>query len=280
MQNTIAAIGIDFGATNIWAGLVKDGKIQSLKKRRLPEDKSVDSILSAMVEMIESVDDGIKKVGIGVPSVVDSEKGIVYDVTNIPGWDEVPLKLQLEKETGKQVFINNDANCFALGEYYFGGGQGKRNLIGLVIGTGFAGGAIIDGKIYEGRNCGAGEFGMIPYKNSILEHYCSGQFFSRQLGLVGEEVYEQALTGDRKAIKTFEVLGTHIAEAIKIVLYTFDPDSIVLGGGISKTFDIFKDAFDKGLETYGFPSSLKNIEITISKTEHVAVLGAAALTTD
>lgn len=280
MQNTIAAIGIDFGATNIRAGLVKDGKIQSLKKRRLPEDKSVDSILSAMVEMIESVDDGIKKVGIGVPSVVDSEKGIVYDVTNIPGWDEVPLKLQLEKETGKQVFINNDANCFALGEYYFGGGQGKRNLIGLVIGTGFAGGAIIDGKIYEGRNCGAGEFGMIPYKNSILEHYCSGQFFSRQLGLVGEEVYEQALTGDRKAIKTFEVLGTHIAEAIKIVLYTFDPDSIVLGGGISKTFDIFKDAFYKGLETYGFPSSLKNIEITISKTEHVAVLGAAALTTD
>ncbi|MDR9366149.1 MAG: ROK family protein [Balneolaceae bacterium] len=280
MQNSIAAIGIDFGATNIRAGLVKDGKIQSLKKRRLPEDKSVDSILSAMVEMIDSVDDGIKKVGIGVPSVVDSEKGIVYDVTNIPGWDEVPLKQQLEKETGKQVFINNDANCFALGEYYFGEGRGKRNLIGLVIGTGFAGGVIIDGKIYEGRNCGAGEFGMIPYKNSILEHYCSGQFFSRQLGLIGEEVYNQALAGDRKAIKTFEVLGIHIAEAIKIVLYTFDPDSIVLGGGISKTFDIFKDAFYKGLETYGFPSSLKNIEITISKTEHVAVLGAAALTTD
>ncbi|MCG2589130.1 ROK family protein [Rhodohalobacter sulfatireducens] len=280
MQNSIAAIGIDFGATNIRAGLVKDGKIQSLKKRRLPEDKSVDSILSAMVEMIDSVDDGIKKVGIGVPSVVDSEKGIVYDVTNIPGWDEVPLKQQLEKETGKQVFINNDANCFALGEYYFGEGREKRNLIGLVIGTGFAGGAIIDGKIYEGRNCGAGEFGMIPYKNSILEHYCSGQFFSRQLGLIGEEVYKQALAGDRKAIKTFEVLGIHIAEAIKIVLYTFDPDSIVLGGGISKTFDIFKDAFYKGLETYGFPSSLKNIKITISKTEHVAVLGAAALTTD
>jgi len=280
MKNSIAAIGIDFGATNIRAGLVKDGKIQSLKKRRLPEDKSVDSILSAMVEMIESVDDGIQKVGIGVPSVVDSEKGIVYDVTNIPGWDEVPLKQQLEKETGKQVFINNDANCFALGEYYFGERKWKKNLIGLVIGTGFAGGAIIDGKIYEGRNCGAGEFGMIPYKNSILEHYCSGQFFSRQLGLIGEEVYKQALAGDRKAIKTFEVLGIHIAEAIKIVLYTFDPDSIVLGGGISKTFDIFKDAFYKGLETYGFPSSLKNIEITISKTDHVAVLGAAALTTD
>jgi len=98
--------------------------------------------------------------------------------------------------------------------------------------------------------------------------------------LIGEEVYKQALAGDRKAIKTFEVLGIHIAEAIKIVLYTFDPDSIVLGGGISKTFDIFKDAFYKGLETYGFPSSLKNIEITISKTDHVAVLGAAALTTD
>lgn len=280
MKNSISAIGIDFGATNVRAGLVKDGQIKSLKKRRLPEDKSVDSILSAMSEMIADVDDGVQKVGIGVPSVVDSKKGIVYDVQNIPGWEEVHLKRLIKERTGKDAYINNDANCFALGEFYFGEGKGKKNLVGLVIGTGFAGGVIIDGKIYEGRNCGAGEFGMIPYKNSILEHYCSGQFFSKQLGLVGEEVYEKTVAGDRKAIKTFEVLGTHIAEAIKIVMYTYDPDSIVLGGGISKTFDIFKDAFYKGLETYGFPNSLKNIEISISKTENVAVLGAAALTAD
>lgn len=280
MQKSISAIGIDFGATNLRVGLVKDGEIKSLKKRKLPEDKSVDSIISAMTEMIDLVDEDEKKVGIGVPSVVDSKKGIVYDVQNIPGWEEVHLKKKLEKRTGKEVLVNNDANCFALGEFYFGEGKRNKNLVGLIIGTGFAGGVIIDGKLYEGRNCGAGEFGMIPYKKSILEHYCTGQFFSKQLGLIGEEVYEKALAGDRKSIKTFEVLGTHIAEAIKIVLYAYDPDLIVLGGGISQTFDIFKDSFYKGLETYGFPNSLKNIDISISKTEHVAVLGAAALTAD
>lgn len=280
MQHSISAIGIDFGATNLRAGLVKGGEIKSLKKRNLPEDKSVNSIVSVMSDMIGAVDVDVQKVGIGVPSVVDSKKGIVYDVQNIPGWEEVHLKKKLEKSTGKEIFINNDANCFALGEFHFGEGKGKKDLIGLVIGTGFAGGVIIDGKIYEGQNCGAGEFGMIPYKNSILEHYCSGQFFPRQLGLIGEGVYEKALDGDRDSIKAFEVLGTHIAEAIKIVLYTYDPDSIVLGGSISQTFDIFKEAFYNGLETYGFPNSLKNIDISISKTEHVAVLGAAALTTD
>lgn len=275
-----AVIGIDFGATNLRAGLVEDGKIKSLKKRKLPKDKSVESILSAMSEMIEAVDvdDRAERVGIGVPSVVDSDQGIVYDVQNIPGWEEVHLKELLEKGTGKEVFINNDANCFVLGELHFGEGKGKKNLIGLVIGTGFAGGIIIDGKIYEGRNCGAGEFGMIPYKDSILEHYCCGQFFPKQLGLIGEEVYEKAINGDADSIKAFEELGFHIAEAVKIVLYTYDPESIVLGGSISKTFHLFKDAFNHQLQTFGFPKSLDNVDISISKTEHVAVLGAAALT--
>ncbi|MDZ7718986.1 MAG: ROK family protein [Balneolaceae bacterium] len=280
MKNSISAIGIDFGATNVRVGLVKNGEIKSLKKRKLPDDKSVDSIVSVMSDMIGEVDVEVKKVGIGVPSVVDSENGIVYDVQNIPGWEEVHLRQKLEESTGKEVFINNDANCFALGEYYFGGGKGKGNLVGLVIGTGFAGGIIIDGKLYEGRNCGAGEFGMIPYKESILEHYASGSFFPRQLGLIGEEVYEKALQGHHDSIEAFETLGSHIAEAVKMVLYTYDPDSIVLGGGISQTFDIFKDAFYKRLETYGFPNSLDHVDISISKTENVAVLGAAALTAD
>lgn len=273
-----SVIGIDFGATNLRAGLVVNGEIKSLSKRKLPKDKSVESIISAMSELIEAVDNEAELVGIGVPSVVDSEQGIVYDVQNIPGWEEVHLKELLEKSTGKEVFINNDANCFALGEFHFGENKGRKNLIGLVIGTGFAGGIIIDGKIYEGRNCGAGEFGMIPYKDSILEHYCCGQFFPKQLGLIGEEAYEKAINGDADSIKVFEGLGFHIAEAVKIVLYTYDPESIVLGGSISKTFHLFKDAFHHQLQTFGFPKSLENVDISISKTEHVAVLGAAALT--
>ncbi|WP_234572319.1 ROK family protein [Rhodohalobacter sp. 614A] len=278
MQNTTPVIGIDLGATNLRVGLVDNGKITALEKGPLPKDKSVMSILNTMCEMIETVDKGATSIGIGVPSVVDSKEGIVYDVQNIPGWEKVHLKDLLEEKTGKSVYLNNDANCFALGENMFGEGKGKKNLVGLIIGTGFAGGIILDGKIYEGRNCGAGEFGMIPYKQSILEHYCSGQFFSKLVGVNGEEIYEKALNDDPASKKLFQEFGTHVAEAIKIVLYTYDPECIILGGSISSTFDQFKDGFERELKTFGFPNSLNHVEITVSKTQHIAVLGAAALT--
>lgn len=278
MQNKTPVIGIDLGATNLRVGLVENGNIKALEKNPLPSDKSVMSIINQMCDMIEKVDDGATKIGIGVPSVVDSDEGIVYDVQNIPGWEKVHLKDLLEEKTGKEVFLNNDANCFALGELFFGEGKGKKNLVGLVIGTGFAGGIILDGKIYEGRNCGAGEFGMIPYKQSILEHYCSGQFFSKLVGVNGEEIYEKALNNDPASKKLFQEFGTHIAQAIKLVLYTYDPESIVLGGSISTTFDQFKEGFERELKSFGFPNSLNNVEITVSKTKQIAVLGAAALT--
>ena len=272
-----SAIGIDLGATNLRVGLVENGKLSALQQQPLPEDKSVMSIITLMCEMIEKVDNDTKKIGIGVPSVVDSDEGIVYDVQNIPGWEKVHLKDLLEEKTGKTVYLNNDANCFALGESMFGEGIGKKNLVGIVIGTGFAGGIVIDGKIYEGRNCGAGEFGMIPYKQSILEHYCSGQFFSRLVGVRGEDIYEKALNDDPTSKKLFYEFGSHVAEAIKIVLYTYDPDSIILGGSVTNTYSLFKDGFERELKSFGFPNSLNNVEITISKTKHVAVMGAAAL---
>jgi glucokinase len=277
MIHNTPVIGIDLGATYLRAGLVEDGKCIDLRKRRLPQDKSVMSILNMMSDMIAEIDNGAMEIGIGVPSVVDSEEGIVYDVQNIPGWEKVHLKDLLEEKTGKSVFLNNDANCFALGEWMFGDGRGKQNMIGLIIGTGFAGGIIIDGKIYEGRNCGAGEFGMIPYKQSILEHYCSGQFFSRLVGVKGEDIYEKAVNNDPVSKKLFYDFGTHVAEAIKIVLYTYDPESIILGGSVSKAFPLFRDGFYRELKSFGYPNSLNNIEISVSKTEHVAILGAAAL---
>lgn len=279
MTHHTPAIGIDLGATNIRVGLVEDGKLTSIKNRKLPSDKSVMSVLNVMTEMITEVDNGARDIGIGVPSVVDSEEGIVYDVQNIPGWEKVHLKDLLEEKTGKTVFLNNDANCFALGEWMFGDGQGKQNMIGLILGSGFAGGIIIDGKIYEGRNCGAGEFGMIPYKQSILEHYCSGQFFSRLVGVRGEEIYEKAMNNDPASKKLFYEFGGHVAEAIKIVLYTYDPESIILGGSVSQAFSLFREGFEHELTSFGYPNSLKNVEITVSKTEHISVLGAAALCT-
>ncbi len=103
---------------------------------------------------------------IGVPIVVDCEHGIVYVVQNIPSWKEVHLKEQLESEFHLPVHVNNDANCFALGECHFGKARGYRHIVGLTLGTGLGAGSSSTAKLYNGSNCGRrAKFGTIPYKD-------------------------------------------------------------------------------------------------------------------
>jgi len=150
-------IGVDLGGTNVRAGRVENGTIVELKERTI-------SALGMKREIIEEVSETIQAVltpdaagiGFGAPSVVDVAKGIVYSVINIPSWHEVPLKQILEDRFGLPVFVNNDANCFAMGELYYGSGRGYRHLVGLIVGTGLGAGIIVNGRLYSGANCGAG----------------------------------------------------------------------------------------------------------------------------
>ena len=171
-------IGIDLGGTNVRVATVLDNKIETMISEPVSGADNAELLINQIKSMISTLwDANIEGIGIGVPSVVDVEKGIVYDVQNIPSWKEVPLKQILENEFGKPVFINNDANCFALGEKYFGEAKNYKSVVGLILGTGFGSGLILNNILYSGNNCGAGEVGMLPYKDSIFEHYCSGQFF-------------------------------------------------------------------------------------------------------
>src|SRR5580658_3747371 len=165
-------IGIDLGATNI-RGAVVSGRgaevgansLADIVSVRIHSDGAVEEVLEDIYSVIDSlIDPTVAGIGIGVPSVVDVEAGIVYDVQYIPSWVEVPLKRLLEGRYGKPVFVNNDANCFALGEYHFGKGGGAGSMIGLTLGTGLGGGVIVNGRLYAGYNCGAGEIGLLPYK--------------------------------------------------------------------------------------------------------------------
>ena len=92
----------------------------------------------------------------------------------------------MEERFAIPVLINNDANCFAVGEYYFGKGVEGDSLVGLTIGTGLGSGIILKGKLYSGKNCGAGEFGMIDYLDHFIEYYASGQFFKNVYDIDGE----------------------------------------------------------------------------------------------
>jgi len=273
-----AVIGIDLGATNIRGALVTNNSLSEITSVRIHSDGSVEAVLEDIYQTIDPLlDNDVAAIGIGVPSVVDTNEGIVYDVQYIPSWKEVPLKQILEKRYDKKVFVNNDANCFALGEYYFGKGRGAESMIGLTIGTGLGGGVIIHNKLFPGRNCGAGEFGLLPYKDNILEYYCSGSFFKNVHGLDGVLVFESAKKGDPMALALYAELGVHVGNAIKAVMYTYDPERIILGGSVAQAFDWFQQSMWQEIKTLAYGKSAERIRIEISNLTNSGILGAAAL---
>lgn len=280
-MNNHSIIGIDLGATNVRVAQVKDGIIKEYISEEIKKSPSPEDLINQIKAMIKTnLTPGITAIGIGVPSVVDVEKGIVYDVQNIPSWKKVPLKKILETAFNIPVFINNDANCFVLGETYFGKGRGCSSVAGLILGTGFAAGLILNGTLYSGPNCGAGEVGMLPYKDSIFEHYCSGQFFEKHKNVTGIEVFKRAAEGYKEARLMYQEFGKHLGNAVKAVVYAYDPELIVLGGSIKKAYPFFKDAMYGAMADFAYPNSLKKLTITISELEQVAVLGAAVLALD
>lgn len=270
-------IGVDMGGTKIHTSLILGKEIISECILNTPAKESEKVVLDQLIRAIEQVyQPGCEGIGIGVPSVVDWKKGIVYDVVAIPSWKEVPVKEILEKHFKIPVYVNNDSNCFALGENFFGKGIESANFVGVTVGTGLGSGIIIENKLYQGVNTGAGEIGSISYKNGIIEQYCASEFFTSQ-GLDGEALYQTAKKGDEKALQIFKDYGRNLAEVVKIVLYAYDPEMIILGGSISNAYEFFIDAVWKGLDDFMFPVELRKLKIEKSELKNSAVLGAAAL---
>lgn len=271
-------IGVDLGGTHVRAGLVSDKTLKNMVSDRIPADGSVEQVLEVMYQLIDPLVNGdIKAIGIGVPSVVDIENGVVYDVQNIPSWKKVELKKILEERYQIPATVNNDANCFALGEKYFGKGQNAHSLIGLTIGTGLGAGIIINDKLYAGVNCGAGEFGNVDYLDQYFEYYASGQFFENCYQTNGELVYKKAVGGDPLSIMILEELGTHLGNAIKMILYTYCPQLIVLGGSISKSYSFFQERMWDRIRTYVYSNTLNQFSLEVSDLENPGILGAASL---
>jgi glucokinase len=271
-------IGIDLGATNIRGGLVTGAQLTQIKSRRINSSGAVEDVLNDMFAIIdELMNEDILAIGIGVPSVVDIEKGIVYDVQYIPSWKEVHLKKIIRDRYHVPVLVNNDANCFAIGEYHFGKGANSENMIGLAIGTGLGAGIIINRKLYAGPNCGAGEFGMADYLDHCYEYYASGQFFQNVYNTDGQEVFEKAKAGDAQARQWYAEMGTHLGNAIKMMMYTYDPSLIVFGGSVRHAYPYFRETMWQRIHTFAYKNSIKRLRIELSDLENSGILGAAGL---
>ena len=270
-------IGVDLGGTNIRAGLINDNSIVNMNSSLLNNKDNLESTLEQLKSLIHSVrDTTIKGIGIGVPSVVDLENGIVHDVVNIPSWKEVPLRDILEKEFNVPVYINNDVNCFVLGEKYYGVGKNHKTFVGVTLGTGIGSGILINNELYNGINCGSGEIGYLPYLEHDFEYYCSSSFFEKEHKTSGAQVYLEAKQHDQKAISLWAEFGRHVGIALKSVVYAYDPEAIILGGSISKAYPFFREQMELSLKDTYFPKSMEKLKIYVSEVENVSMLGAAA----
>lgn len=271
-------IGIDLGGTNVRVGIVHNGEIIRSISEPCRADRPEREVLDHLISMIRELKtDQVESIGIGVPSVVDAQQGVVYNVANIPSWVKVPLKTILEEEFRIPVAVNNDCNCFALGEYKFGEGVGYKDLVCVALGTGVGAGIIIDGQLYNGQNTGAGEIGCLPYLAHDYEYYCGSAFFSKENNLTGKEAFQMGLQKEAHALELWRQIGAHIGNLMKAILFMYDPQVIILGGSISNAYPFFSSAMFENMKDFPYPETLERIRIATSRKENIALLGASEL---
>lgn len=312
-------IGIDVGGMSIKGGIVSsEGQI--IYKTTVPtaEKYTADySISEDIRKVIDALLDGakisvkeIKGVGIGQPGSIDSKRGVIRYSNNI-ALENVPVVDELKIYYDLPIFINNDANCAALGEYVFGAGKGFNDIVFVTLGTGVGTGFIIDGKLFEGRECAGTEGGHMQIdisdsaqacscgRKGCWEAYASATALMRQTkaamnkypdslmhrlaeeeGKVsGKTAFEAAKKGDAAGQKVVDTYISYITSGLINLTNIFCPDAILIGGGISNEKEYLTDPIQKAINEERFGAAFNPyVEIkTASLKNDAGILGAAAL---
>ena len=310
-------VGVDVGGTKIHSGLF-DSSMECLGTARVSTKASrgADAVVERIVRCVSDVIDEcdlspkqIKCVGVGAPGAVDPETGRVLFAPNL-GWEDVPLKKELEKQLGKAVFVENDCNICTMGVYEMEMKSKPRHVVGIFIGTGIGGGLILNGELYSGFNRTAGEIGHMVLEvegpkcscgnNGCFEALASRTAIFRTIqnavkagqktiltDMLGPDL-EDLRSGDlRKAIRRGDKFVDHVVEeaaeytgiAVANLINIFNPEVVVLGGGVIEALEnemlaiIIETAMD-----YALGGTAKGIEIVASKLgDDAGIVGGAVL---
>ena len=255
-------IGVDVGGTNIKLGLVNgSGTIVArafldTKSFYRSKKKLIDAIVGAVCDLIDEAkvaSKDISGIGLGLPGPIDSERGIVNFLPNIPGWKDVPLKNIIQKKLRIPTFVDNDVNLITLGEWKFGAGKGYKNLLCMTLGTGVGGGLIFNGALYRGEGFAAGELGHMPLNEKgpdcncggwgCFERYVGNSYLLKKAAKVFKnkdtqfsDIFHLAKKGDPRAIRFWNETATHIGNALVGVVNLLNLRLIVIGGGVSNNY--------------------------------------------
>jgi glucokinase len=308
MTKNRTAIGIDFGGTTIKSAVVRGGQIAERGEviDTLKHDaRSLNEALFSVIEALRKLHPDVAGVGVGLPGFVDSVNGIVHHLTNVPGWDEVPLTRLIRERTGLPATIDNDVNAMTYGEWKYGAARGAQHAICITLGTGVGGGLILDGRLYRGAQLAAGEIGHAsidyrgktgPYGNfGGLEEYVGNQQIAQRAvetysaaGITRtkeqctpRELDVAAQGGDGIAKSIWEAVGDEVGAALASAVWVLNPDTIVVGGGVAKAGELVLDPIRRSVRSRTMELFHKNLRIVPAELGNDAgVIGNAELVLD
>ncbi|MGB9614128.1 MAG: ROK family protein [Fervidobacterium sp.] len=301
-------VGIDLGGTFFKVGLVdkESGRIVKKIGRETKVDSGKESVIKRIAEAVEEITAGIDYIGVGIgsPGSIDHDKGIVRFSPNFPGWVDFELGGLLSEVLGKPVYLENDANAFVLGEKWFGAGKGFNHIVALTLGTGVGGGVISHGILITGHNgigtelghviiepngpqCSCGNYGCLEAlasASAIRRMALEGQKkFPDSMIFKFEEidakaVFDAARHGDMLGKIIVERVVNALAIGIANFIHIFNPEIVVVGGGVSRAGDILFEPLREKVKHLVMPSFVGTYEIVQSPlVEEAGILGAASV---
>jgi glucokinase len=260
------AVGLDFGGTSIKMGVCRGAELVARSEPiATTGHDSVQALVDVMVRRIATLREAhpqIAAIGAGVPGFVDHARGYIHQLTNVPGWTGIPFRDLLEEKTGLPVSVENDANAMAYAEWKHGAGRGMDHVICVTLGTGVGGGLILNGKLFRGASCGAGEIGQMSIDHAgqsgnygnwgALEKYVGNQqiedyalaAYARagQHRAAGQcaphQLAEAAAAGDEVALEVWAQVANWLGTALSSIVWLLNPDAIVIGGGVAKAGEL------------------------------------------
>lgn len=304
-------IGIDLGGTKALAGVLDEDRRVLWEDREASTGQSQDELLELLVDGVaeaRAARPDVLGVGLGIPATIDRERGVAVSAVNLP-LDDWPVRDAIVERTGLPTFIDNDANTAALAEHLYGAARGARDVVMLTIGTGIGGGLIFDGEVYRGSTGAAAELGHTVIDmngprcqgncpgRGCVEALASGTALGREgraaaerepdsaLGRVaasggevdGKAVTEAALAGDRVAIGVFEQVGSYLGVALTSFANIFEPDTIVIGGGVIAAGDLLLEPARRVLRDRAL-SPMNRVPVVAAELGNDAgMIGAAAM---
>ena len=304
-------IGVDLGGTKISTAISTiEGNILANVVLTTKSEEGEAAVLGRIVQSIDEVIvgsstsiDEIEAIGIGSPGPLDAKKGIIITTPNLP-FKNYNLVQPLKEKYNIPVYLDNDANAAAIGEYMFGAGKGKNSIVYFTVSTGVGGGAVLDGKVYRGHTSNALEIGHTtvdpngPRCNcgnlGCLEAMSSGTAIAKKGKeavstnvetslkkhdtVTSYEVFKEAEAGDEVAKDIIDNALTYLGIGVANAIATFDPEMIIIGGGVSKAGDIVFDTVKKVVNKRCFKSMAESCEIVPAGLgSDAGVVGAVAL---